>query len=296
MHLRTYLSLVLTTFLWGGTFIAGRVLSGSVSPIDSAFLRFAIATIALIPMVVLVDKRLALPPAKCWFSLVLLGLTGVFSYNVFFFNGLQHISAGRAALIIASTPLAITLLAAVFLGEKLTPLKLCGVLTCLVGAIVVISNGHPTLLFSGGFGPGEKALLGCVASWTAYSLIGRHVLKTLPPLTSVCYSALIGTVFLGIPALQGGLFSHLSGISIVGWGSLFFLGVGGTALGFSLYYMAIVKIGAARSSVFINLVPVFSLLLSWLILDETVKYIVIIGGIMILCGVSLTNYRPKSGT
>ena len=293
MLIRTYSSLVFTMFLWGGTFIAGRMLAGSVPPIDSAFLRFFIASLALIPVVIYFEKSLPVPPFKCWIPLLLLGMTGIFAYNICFFYGLQHITAGRAALIIALNPLAITLFAAIFLGEKLTLLKVCGVLTCLTGAILVISNGHPQLLFSGGFGPGEKALLGCVASWTTYSLIGRQVLKTMSPLASVCYSSIIGTLLLAIPAMQQGLMNEVPNISSVGWMSLMYLGVGGTAMGFSLYYKAIQKIGAARTGIFINLVPVFSVLLSSMILDEAIKPIVISGGILILGGVSLTNYTPK---
>lgn len=293
MHLRTYCSLVFTMLLWGGTFIAGRILAGAVTPVDSAFLRFFIASTALIPVVLISEKKLPFPPVKCWIPLILLGMTGIFAYNVCFFYGLQHITAGRAALIIASTPLAITIFAALFLKEKLTATKSCGVLCCLMGAILVISNGHPALLFAGGFGPGEKALLGCVVSWTTYSLIGRQVLKTMSPLTSVCYSSIIGTLLLAIPAIQHGVLFELTNISRVGWISLSYLGIGGTAMGFSLYYQAIHKIGAARTGIFINLVPVFSVLLSWLLLGEAVKPIVIAGGLLILGGVSLTNYTPK---
>jgi drug/metabolite transporter (DMT)-like permease len=243
--------------------------------------------------VILTEKKLSIPPLKCWLPLLLLGLTGIFAYNVCFFFGLQHITAGRAALIIASTPLAITIFAALFLKERLTSYKMAGVFLCLSGAILVISNGHPQRLFTGGFGPGEKALLGCVASWTTYSLVGRQVLKTMSPLTSVCYSSIIGTILLAIPAVQQGHIFDIVEISRTSWLSLAFLGIGGTALGFSLYYRAIQKIGAARTGIFINLVPVFSVLLSWLILGEAIKPIVIAGGLLILTGVSLTNFRAK---
>ncbi len=293
MPFLTYLSLVLTMFLWGGTFIAGRLLAGSLDPASSAFLRFLIASAAMLVMTRLIEKRIVLPPKKMWVPLTLLGMTGVFAYNVFFFSGLHHISAGRASLIVASTPLVITLFAAIFLRERLTALKACGVLLSLIGAITVISNGHPGSLFSGGFGPGEKALVGCVLSWSAYSLIGRSVLSTLSPLTAVCYSCIIGTLLLSFPAAHEGLFSHLSNVSLVDWTSLTYLGIGGTALGFSLYYQGIKKIGATRAGIFINLVPLFSILLSWLILHESVKPIVLAGGILVLTGVTLTNFQKN---
>jgi drug/metabolite transporter (DMT)-like permease len=294
MPLLTYLSLVLTMLLWGGTFIAGRLLAGTMDPASAAFLRFFIASIAMVAITRIVDGKLSLPRIGLWLPLILLGMTGVFAYNVFFFNGLQHINAGRASLIIAGTPLVITVFATVFLRERLTRLKMTGIIVSLAGAVTVIGNGHPTSLLTGSFGPGEQALVGCVLSWAAYSLIGRSVLKSLSPLAAVCHSSIIGTFLLSYPAAQAGLFNRLAGITLADWTSLAYLGVGGTAVGFSLYYRGIKKIGATRAGIFINLVPVFSLLLSWMILGESIKPVVLAGGMLVLAGVSLTNYQ-RSG-
>jgi len=295
MPLLTYASLVLTMLFWGGTFIAGRVLAGSVNPANAAFIRFAIATIALFFLTLLVDGKISLPPRKKWLPLVLLGLTGVFSYNVLFFSGLQHISAGRASLIIALNPLFITLFGFLFLREPLNSKQFLGILLSLAGAVVVISNGHPRELLTGSFGRGELAILGCVFSWVAYSLIGRSVLSSLSPLTSVFFSSLIGTFFLFIPAVGSGFTSIITNISLIHWLSLGYLGICGTALGFTMYYQAITKIGTTRAGVFINLVPLFSIILSSLLLDESIKKIVITGGIILLTGVTLTNYcRTKT--
>ncbi len=296
MPVFTYISLVFTMLLWGGTFIAGRLLAGSMEPASAAFLRFFIASAAMLVVTRLVEKRLIIPKGRLWIPLILLGMTGVFAYNVFFFSGLQLITAGRASLIISCTPLVITIFAALFLGERLTPLKAFGVLLSLTGAVIVISNGHPGTLFTGGFGPGEQALVGCVLSWSAYSLIGRSVVATLSPLNAVCYSSMIGTVLLSIPAADEGLFGRLATISFLDWAGLAYLGLGGTALGFSLYYQGIKKIGAMRAGIFINLVPLFSILLSWLILGESVKIIVLTGGFLVLTGVTLTNIRRSVKT
>jgi drug/metabolite transporter (DMT)-like permease len=293
MQLLTYLSLVVTMFLWGGTFIAGRLLVGSVTPASAAFLRFFIASLTLTLLVLLMEKRLTRPAVKLWLPLFFLGLSGVFSYNVLFFSGLHYISAGRASLFIASTPLMITIFASIFFSEKLTPLKIAGVLFSLTGALLVISNGHPAALLSGGFGRGELALIGCVLSWSVYSLIGRSVLQHMTPLLSVCYSSIIGTLLLFIPAASGGLLRQLPAISVADWLSLCYLGIFGTAIGFSLYYRGIDKIGPTRAGIFINLVPLFALFLSWLILDESIKPMVLVGGALVLCGVSMTNYIKK---
>lgn len=294
LQFATYFNLVLTTLFWGGTFIAGRALAGNVTPASSAFIRFTIATIALFFFTLIHEGKITVPPRKKWLPLFFLGLTGVFSYNVFFFTGLQYISAGRASLIIALNPLAITIGAFIWMREPLNYKQVIGILLSLVGALFVISNGHPQEIFGTSFGKGELALLGCVMSWVLYSLIGGSVLKVLSPLVSVFYSSLIGTILLLPLALQQGLIPNLSTIGLQHWLGLFYLGFFGTALGFSLYYKAIKTIGATRSGVFINLVPLFAIILSWFILDESIKGIVIIGGIILLSGVSITNYCRSS--
>lgn len=292
MQIFTCITLTITMLFWGGTFIAGRLLAGAVQPASAAFLRFTIASFALLMATRLTEGRLPRPSGKQWLLLVLLGATGVFSYNIFFFTGLHHISASRASLIIAGTPVVITVLAMIFLGEQLTFRRFSGILLSLAGAVVVISNGHPGILFDVGFGPGEKAMLGCVASWTAYSLIGRTVLSTLSPLAAVCYSSIIGTLLLCWPALQEGLLHRIPSLSMKDWANLLFLGVCGTALGFSWYYKGIKKIGTMRAGVFINLVPFFAVLLAWLLLAEKIDPAVLGGGVLILTGVALTNSSP----
>lgn len=290
MKLFTYFTLVLTMLFWGGTFIAGRALAGAIPPASASFLRFTIATFVLFFLVIIGDGKMTIPLRKQWFPLILLGFTGVFSYNVLFFSGLQHIGAGRASLIIALNPLVITVFATIFLKEPLNLKQFAGILLSLTGAIFVISNGHPGMIFTTSSGKGELAMLGCVLSWASFSLIGRVILSSLSPLVSVFYSSLIGTLLLLIPALQSGLIDSISSISPVDWFIIGYLGICGTALSFPLYYYGIKNIGATRAGVFINLVPFFSIILSWFILDESVKTIVITGGIILLCGVSITNY------
>ncbi len=290
LPLITYLSLVAATLFWGGTFIAGRVLSGALAPAGSAFIRFAMATLVLYGMTRVYEGRITRPPREKWLPLFFLGLTGVFTYNVCFFTGLQYITAGRASLIIALNPLAISAAAFIFLGESLNYKQGIGILVSLSGAVFVISNGHPGEIFTGSFGRGEIALFGCVGSWVAYSLVGGTVLKVLSPLVSVFYSSLIGTVLLFPLAVYHGLLNGIFQIQAVHWFSLFYLGFFGTAMGFSLYYRAIKRIGASRSGVFINLVPFFAVIMSWFILDEGIKGMVIIGGMLLIAGVAMTNY------
>ena len=261
----------------------------SVHPVNAAFLRFLIASLCLLAITVRTHGRLPRLNGRQVVSVVLLGLTGVFSYNILFFNGLQHIHAGRASLIIANNPILISLLSALFFKESLNWFKAAGICTSVLGAMVVISNGQLGEFSSYTIGLGELLIFGCVASWVAYSLVGKHAMKSLSPLISVTYSSLVGTALLFPPALANGLAGNLATYSSTDWMSFLYLGFFGTVLGFFWYYQGIARIGPMKASVFINFVPISAIILASLILNEPVTISLLLGAVLVIVGVTMTN-------
>ncbi|HUV14599.1 MAG TPA: DMT family transporter [Acidobacteriota bacterium] len=284
-----YIKLILTALFWGGTFIAGRALAQNVGPYSAAFLRFLLASGLLFLIVRRFHGGLPRLEKDQAFAVFILGMTGVFAYNAFFFSGLRLVDAGRASLIIANNPIVITVFSAIIFRERLTPLKLLGILLSVTGALVVISKGSLAVVTQGGIGRGEIYIMGCVASWATYSLVGKVVLKRLSPLVSVCYSAAIGTLCLLGPALWEGMLGDLGEYVATDWLSIVYLGVFGTVFGFVWYYQGIQAIGAVRASLFINFVPIFAILLAYLILDEPITLSLLAGAAFISVGVYLTN-------
>ena len=284
-----YLQLIMTTFFWGGTFIAGKVIAGNVDPYSASFLRFAIACFFLL---ILLHKKEGLT-LKFTFrqvmALILLGLTGIFAYNLFFFTGLSYINANRASLIIANNPIFISLFSALIFKEKLDYLKIIGLMTSVSGAIIVISDGQITQIFTSGFGKGELAILGCVFSWVVYSILGKTVMNELSPLAAVCYSSFIGTLMLSVPVMLNGTISNISLYTTADWASLFYLGFFGTVLGFFWYYDGIKKIGPVKAGVFINFVPISAIVLAIFILSEPINASLCIGAVLVITGVYFTN-------
>ena len=292
--LHTYIKLLLTAFFWGGTFISGRMLAGTVTPFCAAFFRFLIATGCLYVIVIRrygaiprLEKRQILP-------VILLGLTGVFAYNVLFFNGLRLIPASRASIIIANNPIVISVLSALFFGEALSLIKVAGILISVSGAIIAISNADPISLFAGGIGQGDLFILGCVLSWSTYSLLGKRVIRDLSPLLATSHAAAIGVTGLFIPALMEGMPTFVGMYSLVDWSNLAYLGIFGTVIGFVWYYDGIRRIGPSRASLFINFVPISAILLAHVILGEPLTPSLLVGAIMVIAGVSL-NQLPVAG-
>ncbi|MBK8182119.1 MAG: DMT family transporter [Candidatus Competibacteraceae bacterium] len=288
----TYIKLLLSAVIWGGTFIAGRVISQSIDPFSAAFFRFAIASVFLFFIARQTEGALPLPRKHQYVPLALLGLTGIVLYNYFFFKGLQSIEAGRASVIVAQNPIFIALLSAYFFKESLTPTRLFAVFCSVVGAMIVITKGQVMAVFQSGFGVGELYLFGCIASWVTYSLLGKAVMTDLSPVLSVTYSVFIGTVIVFLLALAHGALSHCLSYSLAQWLSLFYLGLFGTVLGFIWFYQGIQRIGPMKSGLFINFVPISGALLGFLILGEPVTPSLAIGLLCVCTGLYLMNKTP----
>ena len=292
----TYLKLIGAMFMWGGTWIAGRIVAQELTaPLAAPAIRFLLAGLVLAGFALMTEGRIPRPQTGSEWGIVSgLAMTGIFLYALCFFYGLKHISAGRGALVVALTPVVVAL-AAWFLGqERMTPLKLAGIAIAMAGCLTVIGNGNPLALLHGAVGIGEWLILGCVLCWTAYTFIGRHATKTLSPLAATLWASLIGAALLGTTAwLQGG--AEIAEWSWRVWASVVFLAIGGTALAFTWFADGVKRLGAARASVFVNLVPVFAVLQAAVLLGERLELPVLGGGLLVIAGVWLTtNFSERT--
>ncbi|WP_462324717.1 DMT family transporter [Desulfoplanes sp.] len=287
--MRIYFLLLGSVSIWGATWISGRILAQDMGPFSAAFLRFLAASIFLFLWSCRMNRRLPSFRREDFPGLLLLGISGVFSYNFFFFSGLQTVAAGRAALIIACIPVIICLASALIFKEPLTRKKIIGTLLSLTGVSIVLAKGNPLTLLQSPLSTGDLFILGCVASWTVYSLAGNRVMRRVNPLEAVTWSCIIGDTILLPFALHHGLLNDIARSIPRDWGHILFLGVIATGMAFTWYYQGIKTIGPARAGIFINLVPVFAVILGSVILGEPVYISLLVGGTLTLSGVWLTN-------
>jgi len=288
---RTYVKLVVTMLAWGGTWVAARYAVQTVAPLGVAVWRFLFAAASLLALVVWKHGRLpALSRRELWLVLAL-GATGIFLYNLFFLYGMQHIAAGRGALVVAASPIITLLAAAWLLKEGMTALKALGSLLALAGCLTVIGKGDPLALLGGKVGAGETLILGCAFMWSAYTLIGRLGTRSMSALVMTAYASTAGFLMLLAAALLQDPAQLIPGYSAGAWIAILFLGLFGTTLGFTWFSAAVQEIGAQRASIFINLVPVAAVLQGALLLGERLDLSALLGGALVISGVLLTQ-RP----
>ncbi|WKB54847.1 DMT family transporter [Eleftheria terrae] len=286
-----YARLVCVPAIWGGTFIAGRVVALHVPLATGSVLRYVVACIALLLAAWWLEGGLPRLTRRQMAVTFALGATGIFAYNLFFLGALSHLPASRTSLIIALNPAVTIALASVLLHERLNARRWAGVVLALAGVWIVISRGEVTAALGQAVGIGEALMFGGVCSWAAYTLIGRVALKGLTPLAATTYASLWGCLLLAgvaafeLPSLQLSMFTADVGLAAL------YLGVCGTALGFVWYSQGVQRIGAARTVVFNNLVPVFGAAFGFALLGEPLLPSMLVGGAVAVTGVMLAS-RP----
>jgi drug/metabolite transporter (DMT)-like permease len=285
-----YLRLTCVPVLWGGTFIAGRVISAHLPPATAGFVRFVFATLALLAALHFTEGLRAIRriTRRQLLGTMALGATGIFAYNLLFFTALSVLPAGRTSLIIALNPVVTLLIAAALLGDRLSATRWLGVALALLGVWVVVTRGDLAQITQS-LGKGELAMFGAVCAWAVYTLLGRKLLQGLSPVLATLWAAIWGTLFLGLLSLRDIPHVHAASFTPEVWAGLVFLGVFGTAVAFVWYYEGLRQLGAARTVVFNNLVPVFGVLLGWLILGEPLSASLLAGGALAIFGVFLVN-------
>jgi drug/metabolite transporter (DMT)-like permease len=192
-------------------------------------------------------------------------------------------------LIVATIPVFLCISSAVVFKERLTILKVLGIMLSVTGAGVVISRGDVKGMAASGVGWGEVFVFGCVASWVVYSLVGKKVMRSLSPLASVLYASAAGTLMLAPLALANGMAEEVCGYSPAAWWGLLYLAILGTAIGFVWFYEGVKVIGPTRAGLFINFVPVSAVTCAFFVLGEPLTWSLLVGGMLVMGGVYLVN-------
>jgi drug/metabolite transporter (DMT)-like permease len=275
--------LLVTSLLWAGNFVAGKLVVGHASAVMLTDLRYGGSVLMLLPFVWMKERRL-LPPLSALLPLAGMGLTGVVIYNVMMFDALKTSDPATLGLITSLNPIALAVLSFLFLREKMNGRQLAGMAISLFGVLAVISHGRFRELTGLRFNPGDLEMLAAVFSWGLYSIIGRNVMKRVSPLMATLWSGIFGTAFL-IPFNLGSFEVRDTGAGF--WVSAVYMSVGGTVLAMLFWNIGVQKLGGARSAVFLNFNPIFTAILACLLLGDRLSGVQVWGSLVVIGGVVL---------
>lgn len=286
--------MVLTSLFWSGAFITGKIAVGEFPPFALTFFRFLFALPFIFAILYFKEPRNLIPRGKQWLPLILLGFIGTFCYHSLFFTSLKYTTAMNSSLIGALNPLVTALLAALFFSERLTSRRIVGISLSFIGVFLFITNGDLQLISQFRFNKGDLIMFSAVCCFAVYSLLSRHFMRQyrLSPLMVTAYTFLI-CVVISLPFfLWEKPSTYLWTATAGGWLSILYMSIFASVLGYLIQMMAIQRIGAPRTAIFINLVPIFTIIQSVAILGESITLFKLLGAAIVITGVYLAT-RPE---
>jgi len=275
--------------LWSSSFVAIKFAYETYPPITLAVTRFVVATLILGALTLLPKNRMRLAK-KDIFTVTVCGLTGIMLYAVLQNIAMQWTSASSATLIIASYPVITLLLESLIYKAKLSALKIAGILIA-IGGVVILSYVKPDARQQGEL-LGSLLLVAAGVVWAVYNLMTKKVVNRYPPVTLLFYTTLFGTLFmLPMALIERGQWAPPTAMS---FSMMLFLGVFCSVAAFLLYNRGLKTMSASSVTSMLNLVPIFGVFFSYILLGEQVTLRKFIGGAVVIFGVMLSLRRTKA--
>ena len=292
MRTRVWAAIIVASIGWGTAGIATRsAFDQDLGPYTIVAVRTLIATAVLFAYRAL--RRRPMPrDRRLWKLGVVLGTTNITLPYILITLAVQHASAGFVGLLITNIPLATAIWAHLLLpDEPLHRGKSLGLAVAVGGVAVLMASGDSGI---GAEGNPALAIVLTLSAIVVAAFGGVHARRHAPDHDVLDLAApqfLIGTLIL-VPlmiALEG-----LPGTTAAGWGLLAYMALAGTFMPFLLFFWMLQRVSATKASLPGYLIPVVSLSLGSLLLDEQITVAILIGGALILAGVILTE-RAEAG-
>jgi len=278
----------------GGAVVATRMVVAETDPATLAFYRYLIAALCLAPVPLAMWRRAGVGAR----DVVAFMAFGALFFGFFpwaFTASLDHTTAARGAIGLATIPIQTLAVAVLFGRERLTAAKLASVALAFIGVTVAFGRealqpGQDTSFL------GEGLMLAGAFSAAVYSVFSRPLLRRYGSLFVTAVTMLFGTLALALPAAAEGGLSHWPVLSVGGWWALAFLGVVAGAAQFTLFSWALQWLAPSRVVIYLTLVPVSAMALAVLILGEAVTAAMAAGLLLVVSGVFVANRpAPKAG-
>ena len=284
-----YLLLTLTVLFWSGNFVLGRGIRQIIPPVSLNFWRWAGALIILLPFGVPRIRRQWPLMKKHWRFLALMSIPSITVFNAFIYTALQTATTTNTVLINAMVPIFVGLCAWMTFSVHMGRWQIVGVLISFCGLIFVVTRGQWGLLAHLTFSKGDLWTMGAGLAWAIYSVMLRLRPVEMDPLAFLTALIAFGLVFL-FPfylwelSIRGGF--ALSRPELL---SIAYVCVFPSVLAYIFWNRGVDWVGPNRAAIFFHLMPVFSILMAALFLDEHLHRYHLVGMLLIFGGILLTS-------
>ena len=282
-------SMLFLVLVWGLAFVAIKQALGYMSWITLTFLRFAVADLLFVGSLAARRQLRPAPRRADLPRLTLLAFVGFTGYHLFLNLGETDptVTAGTAALIIASTPAFIAVLSIPLLKEKIRPLQAAAIALAFAGLGLMIFFAHPGSQFRFQASQGALTVIPSAIFSALYAVFGKRSLVRYPPATLITWTLLIGTVLL-LPLIAltfPGFVRDLTTMGVNGWLPVLFLAFLPTFLGYTIWFRALARLPAASAAAYIYASTLVAVIGGIAILQESLTTAAVVGGVMVIVGV-----------
>ena len=275
---------------WATSYPIGVWLANYKAPEAIVVVRVFTAFIFLLIIAKLYRIRILKFNEKIFYQLIALGFFGFVVHNYLMFIGLQFTTAIKGALINGAIPIVIMGLDFLLFRIVIKPAMLVGAIISFIGVLLIITDGQLGEVMKSGIGFGEALFLVAIVGWGFYSIIAKPLLDKNSAIWITAFPCLFGGILL-MPLLMQNLDNSMIMLTnkhvvlvLVAQGLL------AMGLGFLWYYEGIKELGTASASMYLNLVPVFGAVLSYILVNEQLSRTIIFGGILTILGVISVNW------
>jgi drug/metabolite transporter (DMT)-like permease len=279
---------------WGVSFIATKIALRVVNPPTIIWMRFTIGLLVL-GIAGTLQKKISMPTLKDLGYFAMLGAIGITLHQWLQSNGLVTAQATTSAFIVATVPVFMALLSWLVLKEKLSLTRWGGILLATLGVVLIISRGDLSTIVKGRFGTiGDLLVLGSAIVWAIYSIISHKGLKSFSALGMLFYVMAFGWVFITILLFATGPgLGEIPHLQADGWLGITFLGVFCSGLAFLFWYNGLQVLPASQVGAFLYFEPLVTMVAASLLLGEQMRWLAILGGLIVLLGVWIVNREEK---
>lgn len=289
-----YAGLVLTPLFWAGNAVVAKGVVDQIPPLSMSFWRWIIALAILLPFGLPGVLRQKAVIRQHWLSILALATFSVGAFNSLLYLAAVTTSAINIALINATIPIMVALLAWLLLGDRTRPLQALGIALAIVGIATVVARGDLSVLTGLQAQPGDLIMVLAVSSWGLFSVLLRRQAVPLPPLTFLTVQIATGALVI-FPFYLTDLLFISGGFELNRSTALpmMYFAIFPGILAYGFWNHGVHRIGPSKAAIFMYLTPVFASVLAGIFLGERLGPFHLIGGALILAGLVLATRSRK---
>lgn len=293
MQLIIYAELFFGMAFFGTGTPSAKVVSDAFPLFLGPFLRLSVAALSLTPFIIYNRKRLPEINKKDWIEIAVIGGIGIVAFSLFLLTGMQRVNGVVGAVVMSLSPAAMAVASVLFMGDHLDWRKTLAVTLAVAGVLVINLSGKSIKASGWDLVLGSLLVFGAVASQTAYSLVGKRVIKDLKPQVVLPLAVWIAALLFAGPGIYQAMSFDFGEPSPNHWLGVAVWGVGPLAIGTMIWFHGLHQVRPSTASGFMGAMPASALILSYVWLGDKFHYIHLLGFALVFISIGLVTWAHR---